>query len=69
MEKGAASRAQWRHEQQTVAMALAVATHHNAQRGEWRDLYEAPRGQRTASAEATYDALWSQTAHRGADRR
>ena len=54
-------RAQWRHEQQTVAMALAAATHHSAQRGEWRDLYEAPRGQRTASAEATYDALRSQT--------
>ena len=43
-------RAQWRHEQQTVAMALAAATHHSAQ-----------RGQRTASAEATYDALRSQT--------
>ena len=28
-------------------MALAVATHHSAQRGEWRDLNEAPRGQRT----------------------
>ena len=52
-------RAQWRHEQQTVAMALAAATHHSAQRGEWRDLHEAPRGQRTA--EATYDALRSQT--------
>ena len=38
-------------------MALAAATHHSAQRGEWRDLHEAPRGQRTASAEATYDAL------------
>ena len=32
-----------------------------AQRGEWRDLYEASRGQRTASAEATYDAERSQT--------
>ena len=42
-------------------MALAAATHHSAQRGEWRDLHEAPRGQRTASAEATYDALRSQT--------
>ena len=52
-------RAQWRHEQQTVAMALALTT--SAQRGEWRDLNEAPRGQRTASAEATYDALRSQT--------
>ena len=41
-------------------MALAAATHHSAQRGEWRDLNEAPRGQRTASAEATYDALRSQ---------
>ena len=29
----------------TVAMALVAATHHSAQRGEWRDLYEAPRGQ------------------------
>ena len=54
-------RAQWRHEQQTVAMALAAATHHSAQRGEWRDLHEAPRGQRTASAEATFDALRRQT--------
>ena len=26
-------------------MALAAATHHSAQRGEWRDLNEAPRGQ------------------------
>ena len=42
-------------------MALAVATHHSAQRGEWRDLHEAPRGQRTASAEAAYDAPRSQT--------
>ena len=42
-------------------MALAAATHHSAQRGEWRDLHEAPRGQRTASAEATNDALRSQT--------
>ena len=42
-------------------MALAAATHHSAQRGEWRDLNEAPRGQRTASAEAMYDALRSQT--------
>ena len=42
-------------------MAPAAATHHSSQRGEWRDLYEAPRGQRTASAEATYDALRSQT--------
>ena len=32
-------RAQWRHEQQTVAMSLAAATHHSAQRGEWRDLH------------------------------
>ena len=54
-------RAQWRHEQQTVAMALAAATHHSAQRGEWRYLHEAAQGQRTASAEATYDALPSQT--------
>ena len=46
-------RAQWRHEQQIVSMALAVATHHSAQRGEWRDLKEAPRRPRTASAEAT----------------
>ena len=42
--------AQWRHEQQTVAMALAVATHHSAQRGEWRDPNEALRGQKTATA-------------------
>ena len=34
-------------------MALAVATHHSAQRGEWRDLNEAPWGHRTASAETT----------------
>ena len=42
--------AQWRHEQQTVAMALAAATHHSAQRGEWRDSNETPRGQKTATA-------------------
>ena len=34
-------RAQWRHEQRTVAVALAAATHHGAQRGERRDLHEA----------------------------
>ena len=28
-------------------MALVVVTHHSAQRGEWRDLNEAPRGQKT----------------------
>ena len=50
-----------RHERMSVAMAPAAATHHSAQRGEWRDLNEAPRGQRTASAEATNDALRSQT--------
>ena len=50
-----------RHERMSVAMALAAATHHSAQRGEWRDLNEAPRGQRTASAEATNYALRSQT--------
>ena len=54
-------RAQWRHERMSVAMALAAATHHSAQRGEWRVLHEAARGQRTPSAEATYDALRSQT--------
>ena len=54
-------RSMLRHERMSVAMALAAATHHSAQRGEWRDLHEAPRGQRTASAEATYDALRSQT--------
>ena len=53
-------RAQWRHEQQTAAMALAVGIHHSAQRGEWRYLNEAPRGQKTASAEATNNALRSQ---------
>ena len=42
--------AQWRYEQQTVAMALAVATHHSAQRGEWRDPNEALRGHKTATA-------------------
>ena len=31
-------------------MALAVATHHSAQRGEWRDPNEALRGHKTASA-------------------
>ena len=50
-----------RHERMSVAMALAAATHHSAQRGEWRELHEAPRGQRTASAEATYEAPRSQT--------
>ena len=42
-------------------MTLAAAAHHSAQRGEWRELHEAPRGQRTASAEATNDDLRSQT--------
>ena len=50
-----------RHERMSVAMALAAATHHSALRGEWRDLNEAPTGQRTVSAEATNDALRSQT--------
>ena len=54
-------RSMLRHERMSVAMALAAATHHSAQRGEWRDLYEAPRGQRTASSEATNYALQSQT--------
>ena len=54
-------RSMLRHERMSVAMALAAATRHSAQRGEWRDLNEAPRGQRTASAEATNDALRSQT--------
>ena len=54
-------RSMLRHERMSVAMALAAATHHSAQRGEWRDLRVAPRGQRTASAEATNYALRSQT--------
>ena len=43
-------RAQWHHEQQTVAIALVVGTHHRAQRGKWRNPNEAPRRQKTASA-------------------
>ena len=54
-------RSMLRHERMSVAMALAAATHHSALRGEWRDLYEAPRGQRTESDEATNYALRSQT--------
>ena len=46
--KGRRLRAAWRHEQQS--QAVAVATHHSA-----------PRRQKTATAEATYDALRSQT--------
>ena len=43
-------RAAWRHEQQSIAQAVAVATHHSAL-----------RRQKPATAEATYDALRSQT--------
>ena len=43
-------RAQWYHEQQTVAMALLEATHHSAPRSEWRKPNEAPQGQKTTSA-------------------
>ena len=48
--KGRRLRASWRHEQQSIAQAVAVATHHSAL-----------RRQKTATAEATYDALRSQT--------
>ena len=48
--KGRRLRAAWRHEQQSIAQAVAVATHHSAL-----------RRQKTATAEATYDALRSQT--------
>ena len=42
-------RARWRHEQQSIAQAVAVATHHSA----------LPR-QKTATAEATNNTLRSQ---------
>ena len=43
-------RAQWYHEQHTVAMALAEATHHSAPRSEWRKPNEALQGQKTTGA-------------------
>ena len=43
-------RAAWKHEQLSVAMALAAATHHSAPRGECQVPYDALRGQKTASA-------------------
>ena len=48
--KGRRLRAAWRHEQQSIAQAVAVATHHSAL-----------RRQKPATAEATYDAPRSQT--------
>ena len=43
-------RGAWKHEQLSVATALAVATHHSAPRGECRVPHDALRGQKTASA-------------------
>ena len=40
-------RAQWRHEQQTVAMALATVTYHSFQVG---TKYAAPRGQMSGTS-------------------
>ena len=48
--KGRRLRAAWRHDQQSIAQAVAVATHHSA-----------IRRQKTATAEATNNALRSQT--------
>ena len=49
--RGRRLRAHWRHKQQSIAMALAAATHHSAPRGECRVLnIAALRGQKTASA-------------------
>ena len=47
--KGRRLRAAWRYEQQSIAQAVAAATHHSAL-----------RRQKTATAEASYDALRSQ---------
>ena len=52
-------RMHWRHEQLTLQMALAAALHHSRDVGPVT--YNAPRRQKTARAEATYDALRSQT--------
>ena len=60
--RGRRLRSWWRHEQQSIAMALAAATHHTAQRN------GAPRSQTTATRareveeHETNDALWRQTA-------
>ena len=43
-------RAAWKHEQLSVATALAAATHHSAPRGECRVPNEALQRQKTASA-------------------
>ena len=40
----------WRHEQRSVAAALAAATHHSAPRSGWPEQHNAPRGPTTASA-------------------
>ena len=42
-------RSAWRHEQLSVAMAVAAALHHSAQRGAGPATYSAPRGQKTAT--------------------
>ena len=42
-------RSAWRHEQLSVAMAVAAALHHSAQRGAGPASYSAPRGQKTAT--------------------
>ena len=52
-------RMHWRHEQLTLQMALAAALHHSRDVGSVT--YNGVRSQKTARAEATYDALRSQT--------
>ena len=52
-------RMHWRHEQLTLQMALAAALHHSRDVGPVT--YNALRSQKTARAEATYDAPRSQT--------
>ena len=42
-------RSAWRYEQLSVAMAVAAALHHSAQRGAGPATYSAPRGQTTAT--------------------
>ena len=56
-------RSAWRHEQLSVAMAVAAALHHSAQRGARPATYSAPRGQKTATegeVREPNNAPWSQ---------
>ena len=43
-------RSWWRHEQRSVAVALAAATHHSAPRSGWPEQHNSPRRPTTASA-------------------